>query len=247
MSFFADENDRSLIVERLNADPEIAFIVPDGPLSPEEAVANRYAISPDTRFDPFGLRDDGYRQEWKAVKTVHHLPDGRHSLWHLPAGPLPMLPDYTKTGVPIGGPPDPAVPDPWGGWTEQGPACGRPNFGPGCHAEISLELWTRHRPYSDFERARLRCIDARWAESDLLAASGFGWTGGYFSPAPAATDRWWKQSRAWIDRTAVRLKTHNRSVVFHAFRSALAKLRDGMRYDASGWDLDAAIREARAP
>jgi hypothetical protein len=31
-AFFADGRDVSLLVDRLNADPEIAFIVPDGPL-----------------------------------------------------------------------------------------------------------------------------------------------------------------------------------------------------------------------
>jgi hypothetical protein len=31
LSFFIDEHDVGLLVERLNADPEIAFIVPDDP------------------------------------------------------------------------------------------------------------------------------------------------------------------------------------------------------------------------
>src|SRR5215468_2504412 len=34
LSFFADEQDARSLLDRLNADPEIAFIVPDGPRFP---------------------------------------------------------------------------------------------------------------------------------------------------------------------------------------------------------------------
>src|SRR5215469_11209539 len=34
LSFFADEQDARILLGRLNADPEIAFIVPDGPRLP---------------------------------------------------------------------------------------------------------------------------------------------------------------------------------------------------------------------
>ena len=35
LSFFVDEHDLCFLLDRLNADPEIAFIVPDDPLGPE--------------------------------------------------------------------------------------------------------------------------------------------------------------------------------------------------------------------
>jgi hypothetical protein len=41
ISFFADRQDVGLLVEWLNADPEIALIIPDGPLDPLEAYAER--------------------------------------------------------------------------------------------------------------------------------------------------------------------------------------------------------------
>jgi hypothetical protein len=44
-SFFADGRDVNLLIDRLNSDPEIAFLVPDGPLDPEAALANRLRAS----------------------------------------------------------------------------------------------------------------------------------------------------------------------------------------------------------
>jgi hypothetical protein len=35
LSFFVDEHDIRMLIERLNADPEIAYIVPDGRLGAE--------------------------------------------------------------------------------------------------------------------------------------------------------------------------------------------------------------------
>jgi hypothetical protein len=64
ISFFADSRDASVLMDQLNADPEIAFIVPDGPLDPEEALYNRLLASPGgdtagTSYWPFGVADDG--------------------------------------------------------------------------------------------------------------------------------------------------------------------------------------------
>src|SRR5215510_14187999 len=117
ISFFADGRDVNILVDRLNADPEIAFVVPDGPLDPEKVYANRLrALMGDsteaTFYGPIGVVDDGYRQRWKAVRTVEGLKDGNHSLWHIPAGPLPLL---TKSG------PDMPISNPWAGWTERRP------------------------------------------------------------------------------------------------------------------------------
>jgi hypothetical protein len=51
LSFFADEQDAPILLDRLNADPEIAFIVPDGPrISPRPASPPRGDRPPTTGF-----------------------------------------------------------------------------------------------------------------------------------------------------------------------------------------------------
>jgi len=50
-----------LVLAWLNADPDIAFLVPDGP------------------------------GRWRASRQVPELPDGTHALWHVPGGPLPVI------------------------------------------------------------------------------------------------------------------------------------------------------------
>ena len=228
-------------MDRLNADPEIAFLVPDGPLDPQEAYLTRLRASMGGRSDaafytPFNIRDDGYRQRWQAVPTVEDLKDGNHSLWHVPGGPLSLL---TYSGL------DQVIPDPWEGWTEQRPGADptTPYFGGGCPAEIGLELWTRHRPYSKQERASLPVLVSYWDDDhDLLVASDFEWIGGHYGSAPPQTRRWWDRLRAWMRRNAVRLSDHRQT--FWAFPSAFEKLRAGMAYEARGWDLNESIRAA---
>lgn len=87
-SFFIDEQDANLLRDRLNADLEIAFIVPDGQPENEEALPRR----------EFGFFVEGSElkaeverpRRWKAVQTVGALTDGLNSMWHVPAGPLPL-------------------------------------------------------------------------------------------------------------------------------------------------------------
>jgi hypothetical protein len=248
LSFFIDEHDVSLLVDRLNADPEIAFIVPDDPLGLEDEKANR-----PPRFSPavYVHRDRGgelklemgrpRRQRWKAVRTVDALKDGEHSLWHVPAGPLPLVEMDPGPRPLIGpeGPGYPPIPDPWAGWI------GPPGFGSGCHPWIRLELWTRHRPYTQQERNTLHELNYFWRnQHDMLVVSGFQWTGSHFRKAPPQTQRWWNRVKGWVDRTAVRLRS---DPGFWAFPSALQKLKDGMRYYSRNYDLDDAIREAGVP
>jgi hypothetical protein len=242
LPFFADERDRTDLAQRLNADPEVAFLVPDGPLDPQVALAARLDASRGDRteitvYPPFGMIDDGYRQRWKAVRSVAGLKDGRHSLWHIPAGPLPLLTIVGRTEV---------IPDPWGGWVEQSPGADptTPYFGPGHVAEIRLELRTRHRPYTEAEKASLPMLVSTWdREEDVLVGSSFGWIGGRRRPATQPTWRWWNRLKAWIKRAATDIG-HGRHH-FWAFPSALRKLKGGMAYDAWGWDLTNGIRTAR--
>ena len=55
---YADENDFLLIMDKLNQDPEIAFIAPNG------------------------------RKKWIAVHSMNQLRDGTYYLWHMPGGPI---------------------------------------------------------------------------------------------------------------------------------------------------------------
>jgi hypothetical protein len=225
ISFFLDEHDTRLLLDRLNADQEIAFIVPDGPTPVAHGIAR--IIAPTSHVGA---------QRWRAVRAVEALEDGDHSLWHVPAGPLPLIP------VPSGGVvgrPYPPIPDPWAGWTAP------PGFGPGCHPWIRLEVWTRHRSYTQQERAALRELISFWMEEhDQLVVSGFQWTGGHFSPAPPQTQQWWNRMRRWVEKTAMRLHA---KPGFWAFPSALQKLKGGMQYYSRNYNLDEGIRVAETP
>jgi hypothetical protein len=60
-------------------------------------------------------------------------------------------------------------------------------FGPGCTSWIRLDLWTRHRPYTELERKTLSVMNASWADNDdRLVVSDFRWTGGPLPPRTTA-------------------------------------------------------------
>jgi hypothetical protein len=256
LSFFIDEDDLYLLIDRLNADPEIAFIVPDDPLWPEDGRRDQtpgswgharslrlgVRVGEDGKPELYGER--GHDQRWKAVQAVDALKDGQHSLWHVPAGPLPLLKRYAGPQPPtrpLVAPPDSPIPDPWAGWTAP------PGFGPGCHPWIRLALWTRHRPYTEQERTSLHELISFWfGNDDMLVVSGFQWTGSHFRPAPTQTQQWWNRMRGWVDRTAVKLRA-DPSSCFWAFPSALRKLKNGMRYYSRNFDLDDTIRNTELP
>jgi hypothetical protein len=242
LSFFIDGHDVSLLLDRLNADPEIAFIVSDG-----EPGNKKAQLRGDPAFSVAGDALQGeseYLRRWKAVRTVDVLADGLQSLWHVPAGPLPLIEvDRNPGKMSLSGLESPlqfpTIPDPWNGWT------GIDRFGSGCLPWIRLDLWTRHRPYTEHERKTLLVLNAFWADDDdLLVVSDFQWTGGHFRTAPPQTQRWWNRMKGWIDRNAIRLRSNPG---FWAFPSALQKLKDGMRYYSRNFDLDDAIRHADNP
>lgn len=247
LSFFIDDHDLGLVLDRLNADPEIAFIVPDD-LSglhnnPDwtPRISSAFHVH-QTRGEYLKLEmERPSRQRWKAVRTVDALQDGEHNLWHIPAGPLPLIEMDSEPRSLIGpeGPEYPPIPDPWGGWI------GPPGFGAGCHPWIRLELWTRHRPYTQEERSTLHELNYLWSNQyNIIAVSGFQWTGSHFRNAPPQTQRWWNRIKAWVDRNAIKLRSEPG---FWAFPSALQKLKNGMRYYSRNYDLDDSIRDAGVP
>jgi hypothetical protein len=247
LSFFADERDAIPLLKWLNDDPEIAFIVPDGPADPREAYVSgvRRQLGATTEaaalYPSFLLSDTFSQQRWKAVRTVARLRDGKHCLWHVPSGPLP-LPLDCRMGQ--------AVADAWSGWVESRPASDptMPHFVPGHPAEIYLELWTRHRSYSAAERASLPMLVSYWTgEQDILVLSTFGWVGDYCGPAPQTAWNWWQGLEAWMTVHATGIGGFpnpdedggpEAGVSFWAFPSALEKLKSGIAYEARGWDLD---------
>jgi hypothetical protein len=241
LPFFVDEQDVRIILDRLNSDPDIAFIIPNGPLESDEdrERAIRWLLEQSGRTDKSsivtaGRLDTGHRQRWRAVKTVDALADGDHALWYRPAGPLPLLKADRASNQPI--------PDPFAGWTEEVPSgqAFRPYFGSSWPADIRLALWTRHRPYTPEERKTVREKISYWmGDHDYLVASDF--------QHRAASDAWLVRLEHWMSTVAVRLGGSEPQDTWWAFPSALRKLKTGMRYYANGFDLDRSIREAQAP
>jgi hypothetical protein len=241
LPFFVDEQDVRILLDRLNTDPDVAFIIPNGPLESDEEHerAIRKLLEQSGRTDTTsivvaGRLDTGHRQQWRAVKTMDVLPDGAQALWYRPAGPLPLL----KAD---GGPYQP-IPDPFAGWTEEVPSrqAFRPYFGSSSPADIRLTLWTRHRPYTPEERKTVRKRISYWmGDHDYLVASDFQHI--------AASDAWLVRLEHWMSTVAARLEASHGQETWWAFPSALRKLKTGMRYYANGLDLDRSIREAQAP
>jgi len=239
LPFFVDEQDVRILLDRLNADPDVAFIIPNGPLESDEdrARAIRKLLEKSGRTDATSVvvagRHTDHRQRWRAVKTVDALADGDHALWYRPAGPLPLLKADGASDQPIA--------DPFAGWTEEVPSSQafRPFFG-SSPADIRLALWTRHRPYTPEERKTVRERISYWmGDHDYLVASDF--------QHRAVSDAWLVRLEQWMSTVAVRLGGPQREDTWWAFPSALRKLKTGMRYYANGFNLDRSIREAQVP
>ena len=245
LSFFADEQDARTLLGRLNADPEIAFIVPEGPRIPppnarmpsSPPIGDRRPTGLVLELATCGWGSDGYWQRWRAVRPVDGLKDGEHILWHISAGPL--VSDGRELRP---------IPDPWVGWTSQRPVC-RPNLMPA--ATIRLTLVTRYAAYTPEERTTLRLLNAYWIKGDLLVASDFQWSGASLHPgASLQTARWVTNLEDWFSRNAVGLHAvgidgRRLNQVFWAFPSALQRLKSGLRYDSRNFDLDESIHDAR--
>ncbi len=73
ISFFADQEDAKVLLDWLNSQEDIAFIVPD-------------------------TIEDLSQQKWKAIRTIDSFKHGKYSLWHIPGGLLPFVnePDSTQ-------------------------------------------------------------------------------------------------------------------------------------------------------
>jgi hypothetical protein len=230
LSFFADERDVHILLGRLNGDPDIAFIVPDGPLPPPQQEKDA-AMQPRTLPPGSGHSrrtativlimpciDTGHRQRWRAVRPAGSLNDGWNSLWYIPAGPLPLLKADRAA-------PDGIIQDPWAGWTEERPACtaGSPDFGPASPAEIRLGLW---------------------AHREIMMTSQF-----YCGPGlrKQRWRQWWRELEGWFSRSAAPLQDPNAAYTVWALPSALQRLKEGMPYLGGSAELGESIRRAIIP
>jgi hypothetical protein len=228
MQFFADEKDVPLLLDRLNRDPELAFIVDDGLVHPEVS---------DTALE----RSPVYGVRRKVVNTVSALADGRHRLWHSVGHPLVADDGYEAT----------VIADPWAGWTEWLDSAPRSvSLGAislAAHAPIALTLYARHRPYTQRELHSTGPLNAFWLDGrEFLASSEIGWVGNRYAslgaPAHPATIKWWTRLRSWLRANTVPL-TPSRQVTFYAFPSALRRLQDGIAYYACQWPLEEALQK----
>jgi hypothetical protein len=240
LSFFADEQDARILLGRLNADAEIAFIVPDGPrLPPPEELRPAPPPTGDRRLTVTATlaicHGQDYWQRWRAARPVDGLDDREHILWHISAGPLASYDRGGREWRPI--------PDPWVGWTSERPVC-RPNVMP--PATIRLSLVTRYAAYTPEERTTVRPLNAYWIKGDRLVASDFQWSGGSLQPGGSLqTARWVASLEDWFRQNAVGLHMRGSTEIFWAFPSALQRLKSGIAYDSRNYDLDESIRDAR--
>jgi hypothetical protein len=218
LQFFADEHDGEILLSRLNGDDDIAFIIEDKTYT-------------------------GHGRRVKAVHTLDRFSSENYSLWHIPAGALPL--DSVKNTW---------VVDPWDGWIAEhwtndgGPSCSRTPYFGNHFAEIHLKLWLRHQPYTDTERATpLPLWSYYTGDTDLLPVSGFQWIGNK-SVSPVTWD-WWYRLTEWMSNHAIpigkfELNKRSKEWSFWAFPSAFNKLKSGMAYEANGYDLTDAIQNA---
>ena len=147
-------DDAAAILKLLNDDPEVAFIIPDGPSC------------------------------WKAVASLTTLAAGRHAIWHVPSGPLPLLgKDHADEPTWIA--------DPWDGWREvlSGHDTSTPYFGAG-HPGV---IWLNAKNDAGGREAR-------------VGLSGLEWIGHRYDrlghAASEETDRWWKRLGSAVRRMA---------------------------------------------
>lgn len=146
------ESDASVLVELLVQDPDIAFLIPDGP------------------------------GKWRAAKAVGVEGSKRIGLWHIPSGPLPLLPVRNEDPIRL-------VRDPWEGWTEErtGANPRTPYFGAGHPGIVWLNL-------------RMDAHD----QSSLCGLSSFEWIGNHYkmigSSAAPSTEAWWRSLRRRVSK-----------------------------------------------
>lgn len=151
---------------------------------------------------------------WRATLDFALSQDGRFALWHVPSGPLPLMPD--SVGEAIG-----VIENPFAGWRHLRFADGQPFFGnpPGV---LWLELHVQAKQ-----------------PANSLGMSCFEWVGNYFAglgdAAPEVTRKRWAKLRGRFSKLAPRVPRgaidRERKREVFALPGALEMLRAGKRAD----------------
>lgn len=196
INLYVDEADVELLRERLNADAEIAFIIPEGP------------------------------GRWRASWQVDDA-SGMTVLWHVPAGPLPLL-------TPLGQ--DTLVEDPFAGWQEreQGFYEYLPYFGPSEPRTLLLTL-----VYPGW----------RGLPRDWMPLSGVSWYGRTAARSPhPSTRRWWQRFRSFIrSHASLVTATNFESQTAWALPAAQRAIQAGTHADMRPFLLPSKSRRIHVP
>lgn len=159
LPFYASENDIPALLSHLNASEDLAFIVSDGP------------------------------GKWIAKNAIDALADGRHCLWHVASGPLPL---FRGAKVPPG-----EIANPLVGWSEvrAGADPTNPYFGAGHPGVFWLNLYSR--------------VTDRVSGESLVGLSSFEWIGNHYKSigvaAKSETEKYWKSLALWMKTLAVKV------------------------------------------
>jgi hypothetical protein len=206
---YADQQDVSIVLQKLNTDPDIALIVQKG------------------------------RNRWIAEREFPNLADGRYYLWHVPTDRLPIIksrarfPLFRKTHrVRINGkltldftPKEVSwVENPWVVWQAEAlPAYPSLPCLPSSPEIIELGLRAKGTEYPG--AIGMSCFG--WI-GDRYCKIGY--------PAQEETKKWWRNLRNWIARNAEArvprfgpLDSPNPEI--WAFPSAYAKIAHGTKQD----------------
>ena len=152
--FYASTSDLPLVQEMATADADLALLAP--------------------------VKDD----HWRATLDFTLTQDGRFPLWHVPSGPLPLMPDSVGDAIGV-------IDDPFAGWRHLRFGDGRPFFGnpPGL---LWLELHVQAKQ-----------------PGNSLGMSSFEWIGNYFAGlgdvAPEVTRKRWAKLRSRFSRLGPRV------------------------------------------
>jgi hypothetical protein len=160
---YLDGPDIDLVLQRIDRDDELAWLVPNGTAG-----------------------------SWRAQREHPEQLLRRHLLWHIPSGPLPLLPTDRLDRTPVAE--LPRV-DPWEGWSERRAGANPtvPYFGAGWPGTYALSL-------------RSRDLDG----SAEVGISAFEWIGNRYAPigraADPSTERHWRALRSWVRNNAIRVE-----------------------------------------
>lgn len=187
LPIYADEADCSVLLDYLNHSEEIAFIVSVG------------------------------AGKWSAIQRLETLNPGRHCLWHVPSGPLPL---FRGAGESPG-----KIENPFSGWVEvkAGAVASQPYFGPG-HPGI---LWLNVRGVEVHHLSGMATV----------GLSSFEWIGNHYkaigSAANPETEKFWKILGRWVKKTSTKVPRGgiNQSTPpeIWAFSGAESRLKNGAR------------------